>query len=181
MRVLAFAASNNEQSINALLAAYAAELIPAALVETLNIHDYEMPLFSNEREVSLGQPDQALAFWKKIADADAIIISFAEHNGNVTAAYKNLVDWTSRINTRVFQQKPAVFLATSPGKGGAENVLASAVQSAPYFGADLRASLSIPSFHENFDVKRNEMINARLRQELTQAVLLLDDAQRIAI
>jgi NAD(P)H-dependent FMN reductase len=50
MKVLAFAASNNKQSINRTLAAYAAGLMDNADVEVLDINDYEMPIFSDERE-----------------------------------------------------------------------------------------------------------------------------------
>ncbi len=84
----------------------------------------------------------------KIAESEAIIISFAEHNGSYSAAYKNLFDWCSRINPKVFQNKPVVMLVTSPGPGGAGRVLA-ATTSAPYFDADLKGSLSIPSFYDN--------------------------------
>jgi chromate reductase len=170
MNILAFAASSNTRSINEKLASYVAHLIEGGSVEVLNIDDYEMPLFSEDRERQLGQPYQARAFFQKIGAADAIIVSFAEHNGSYTAAYKNLFDWTSRIDTRVFQSKPMIYLSASPGPGGAANVLAAAVESAPHFGADIRASLSVPRFHDNFDLEANMMINADIQAQLWQAV-----------
>jgi chromate reductase len=85
-------------------------------------------IFSDEREKQLVQPKEAHRFYQKIADADAIIISFAEHNGTYTAAYKNLFDWTSRISSKIFQNKPMLLLSTSPGPDGASNVLATAVK-----------------------------------------------------
>ena len=170
MKVLAFAASNSKQSINRTLATYAANLIEDAEVETLDIADYEIPIFSEDREKELGQPEKARAFYRKIGEADALIVAYAEHNGSYTAAYKNLFDWTSRINNAVFQHKPALFLSTSPGPGGASNVLASAVNSAAYFAADVKASLSVPSFHENFDLEANKLVNSEIEQELKQAV-----------
>ena len=88
---------------------------PNADVETLDIHDYEMPIFSAEREQQLGQPDLAKKFFAKIGAADALVVSFAEHNGTYSAAYKNLFDWTSRIDQKLFQNKPTLLLATSPG------------------------------------------------------------------
>ena len=173
MNVIAFAASNSKQSINRLLASYAASLIDGAKIEVLDINDFEMPIFSDEREKELGQPEQAQRFFKKIGEADAIIISYAEHNGAYTAAYKNLFDWTSRINTRVYQNKSMLMLATSPGPGGAKNVLASAVASAPHFGADVRAAISLPSFYENFDVETGELRNAQVKREILQGLKLL--------
>ena len=173
MNVIAFAASNNRQSINRALASYTANLMDGAKIELLDINDFEMPIFSAEREEALGQPEQSQRFYRKIGEADAIIISYAEHNGSYTAAYKNLFDWTSRINTKVYQNKPMLMLATSPGPGGAKNVLASAVDSAPHFGADVRASISLPSFYEGFDVEAGELCNAQVKREILQGLELL--------
>ena len=176
MNILAFGASNSRQSINRRLADYAAQLVAGATVEILDIHDYEMPIFSEDREQDLGQPPQARAFLQKIHEANALVVSFAEHNGSYTAAYKNLFDWASRIDRAVFQQKPVVYLSTSPGPGGAAKVLAAAVGSAPYFGADVIASLSVPSFHDNFDVQAGRLTDPALQQELQQAMQRLGDA-----
>ncbi|MBU2970402.1 NAD(P)H-dependent oxidoreductase [Pseudoalteromonas sp. C2R02] len=173
MKVLAFAASNSKNSINKQLATYTANLVENAQVEILDINDYEMPIFSEDREKELGQPAQAQAFYKKLGEADAIIISFAEHNGSYTAAYKNLFDWTSRIDMKVFQNKPMLMLATSPGPGGAGSVLAAASGSAPYFAADVKASISIPSFYDNFDVATGKLTNPELIDKLVTASSLL--------
>lgn len=170
MKVLAFAASNESQSINRALATYAAGLIEGAMVEGLNVHDFELPIFSKDRELKLGQPDLAKAFLAKIAEADAIIISFAEHNGGYSAAYKNLFDWASRIDRKVYQNKPAVFLSTSPGPGGGARVLDLALNSAPQFGADVKGSLSVPSFDKCFDLVSNQMRDGKIEAALRQAV-----------
>ncbi|REL34242.1 NADPH-dependent FMN reductase [Thalassotalea euphylliae] len=175
MKVLAFAASSSTKSINKTLANYAASLVTGAEFELLDINDYEMPLFSQDREEELGQPQAAKDFFAKLGEADAIIISFAEHNGTYTAAYKNLFDWTSRIDQKVFQNKPVVYLATSPGPGGAASVLAAATNSAQYFAADVKASLSIPSFYDNFDMETQKLTNAELDDQLKTAVAQLTE------
>ncbi len=112
MKVLAFAATSSKSSINKQLANYTAKQINNAQVELLDINDYEMPLFNEDREKELGQPALAKAFYQKLGDADVIVISFAEHNGSYTAAYKNLFDWTSRIDQKLFQNKPVIMLST---------------------------------------------------------------------
>jgi NAD(P)H-dependent FMN reductase len=170
MKLLAFAASSSSKSINKQLATYAASLVPNATVEILDINDYEMPIFSQDKEEVLGQPHAAQAFYAKLGQADAIIISFAEHNGSYTAAYKNLFDWTSRIDMKLFQNKPMILLATSPGPGGAKTVLAAAAGSAPYFAADVKGNLSIPSFFDNFDSAKQQISNPVILNEL-KAVL----------
>lgn len=166
MKVLAFSASNSRNSINKQLATYAANLVDNAEIEVLDINDYEMPIFSEDREKELGQPQQAKDFYQKISEADAIIISYAEHNGTYTAAFKNLFDWTSRIEMKVYQNKNMVILSTSPGPGGAKNVLSMALNSAPHFAANIIGSLSVPSFYDNFNSETQKITNTALNAEL---------------
>ena len=165
MKLLAFAASNSKKSINKRLVTYAASLLEGADVEVLDLNDYEMPLFSVDKEEELGHPALAKAFLAKIAASDALIISFAEHNGSYSVAYKNLFDWCSRAGAKVFHDKPLVLLATSPGARGGASVLAAATN----------ASLSIPSFFDNFDLEQNTLKNEDLKQKLIQAVACLKE------
>jgi len=178
VHILAYAASNSSQSINGKLIGYAKTLIESGLiatatVEQLDIHDFETPIYRADRQREDGIPDLAQQFFAKIGAADGLVISFAEHNGHYAAAYKNLYDWMSRIDRKVYQNKPTVMLATSPGGRGGANVLASATKSAESFGADLRASLSVPNFHENFDVESGRLTNPEIDQALRDALLAL--------
>ena len=170
MKVLAFGASNNKNSINQQLAHYAAKQVPNAEITMLDIHQLEMPIFSNEREQELGQPKQAKQFFQAISDTDLIIISFAEHNGSYTAAYKNVFDWTTRIDMKVFQGKPVIMLGTSPGPGGASSVLAAAAGSAPYFAADVKASISLASFYDNFDMETAQVTLETFNRQLLDVI-----------
>ena len=63
-----------------------------------------------------------------------------------------------------------LLLSTSPGPRGGASVLAAAINSAPFFGGQVKASLSIPSFYDNFDVEHGVMKNEQLNSELIQAV-----------
>lgn len=177
MKVIAFGASTSRNSINKQLAAYAAKVLAEKQVnieiEVLDLNDFELPLFSQDKEQELGQPEAAKQFFNKLGASDAIIISFAEHNGSYTAAYKNIFDWASRIDQKVFQEKPMLLLSTSPGPGGAGSVLAAATGSAPYFAGDVKASLSVPSFFDNFDVKNQVLSNNELKQQMATAIASL--------
>ena len=170
MKLLAFAATSSRKSINKQLVTYAALQFENADIEILDINDYELPLFSEDREAELGQPELANKFLQKISESDAVIISFAEHNGSYTVAYKNIFDWASRINPKVFQNKPMVMLSTSPGPGGASSVLAAASKSAPYFDGDVKASVFIPSFYDNFDMEQARFTNDEVNKELLNAL-----------
>ena len=176
-KVTCFAASSSRNSINKTLVTYAAGLLEKADVEILDLNDFELPLFSVDREAELGQPPLAQAFIDKIGASDALIIAFAEHNGCYSAAYKNIYDWASRIEARVYQDKPMVLLATSPGGRGGKSVLELALAQIPRFGGDIRGSVSVPSFFDNFDATGGEMTNPEIDAELRAALgqLLVDD------
>ncbi|PCI64867.1 MAG: NADPH-dependent FMN reductase, partial [Gammaproteobacteria bacterium] len=75
---------------NKKLANFTAHQIENAQVTLLDLNDFEMPIYSIDRENETGIPDLAHQFKKHLAEADGIIISFAEHNGAYTAAFKNI-------------------------------------------------------------------------------------------
>ncbi|OAJ92969.1 NADPH-dependent FMN reductase [Vibrio bivalvicida] len=173
MKIVAFGASTSSTSINKTLATYAANQIERADISVLDLNDYQVPMFSEDVEKAIGQAEGAKAFLADLAAADAIVVSFAEHNGSYPAAYKNLFDWSTRIERNVFQEKPVVYLATSPGPGGAQTVLAAATGSAPYFGAQVKASVSVPSFYDNFDLETGQFRNQDIAEQIKQAVASL--------
>lgn len=173
MNVLAFGTSNSRNSINQKLARYAATQIDDADVTVLDIHALEMPIYSEEREKESGIPAFAHDFYQAIGEADAVVISFAEYNGSYTAAYKNLFDWASRIDMKVYQDKPMIMLATSPGAGGAQSVLASAKASAPFFAADVKGALSLPNFFDNYDEQTGKVTDDSFNAQLNEIVSTL--------
>ena len=170
MKILAFAASNSRKSINKDLIRYASTLLPGSDVEIIDINDYEMPIYNSDLEEAHGIPDAASRFLDKISEADALVISFAEHNGNYTVAYKNLFDWASRKNQEVYQGKPIIMLSTSPGAGGAKSVLSLAVESAHFFSGRVMASLSVPEFFKNFDRDEGVLTNLDMVAQLEETL-----------
>tara|TARA_B100000073_G_C23735335_1_gene572025 strand:- start:2517 stop:3044 length:528 start_codon:yes stop_codon:yes gene_type:complete len=172
MKILAFGASNSKDSINQNLAHYAARKISKGRynIEMVELSNYEPEIYSIDREIKHGIPSEAKDLLNKIEESDIVVISFAEHNGSYTAVYKNIFDWMSRINPKVFNNKKLVYLSTSPGEYGAASVLAAAVGSVSYFGGELIGSLSVPNFQENFSVKKEEIINPNLNDKLEEII-----------
>jgi chromate reductase len=166
IKVTCFAASSSRNSINKQFVTYAAGLVEGADVEVLDLNDFELPLFSVDREAELGQPQLAQDFLGKIQTSDALIIAFAEHNGCYSAAYKNLYDWASRIEAKVYKDKRIVLLATSPGGRGGQSVLDLALAQIPRFGGDIRGCVSMPMFFENFDSERGVVSNSEIDAEM---------------
>ena len=168
-KIIAFGASSSKNSINKQLASYAANLFSNATVELLDLNDYEMPIYSVDKEKENGIPSLAQQFYDKIGTADLLVISLAEHNGAYSSAFKNILDWASRINNKTFQQKPMLLLATSPGARGGSTVLEIAKNRFPFQGADLKGSFSLPNFNENFDLV-NGITNPELKNQLMEIV-----------
>lgn len=169
-KLLAFGASNSSDSINKQLAKYASSLFKNVTVDLLDLNDYEMPIYSKDREKKDGFPQLAHDFYEKIGNADFILISFAENNGNYTTAFKNILDWTSRINSKTFQEKPMLLLATSPGARGGGTVLDIAVKRMPFQGGVVKGSFSLPNFKSNFDEEKGEISNEELNKELSKII-----------
>lgn len=170
MKIIAFAGSNSKNSINKKLATYAAHLFKNASVEILDLNDYEMPLFSVDVEKIIGQHPTAKEFLDKIASADFVVVSLAENNSNYSVAFKNIFDWCSRINGKVFHDKPMLLMATSDGKRGGVNVLEIAKNAFPRYGAAIQAVFSLPAFYDNFDDKKGEISDPELDKSLRETI-----------
>ncbi|NHM08282.1 NAD(P)H-dependent oxidoreductase [Flavobacterium sp. CYK-4] len=168
-KIIAFGGSSSRNSINKQLAVYAANLFENAQVEVLDLNDYEMPLFSVDREKENGIHNLAHDFYAKLGSADLIVISLAEHNGAYSSAFKNILDWTSRINNKTFQQKPMLLMATSPGARGGATVLDIASKRFAFQGAELKGTFSLPTFFENFDAVHG-IINPGHKKELDDII-----------
>lgn len=170
MKIIAFAGSNSQQSINKRLAAYAANQFENAEVEVLDLNDFAMPVFSVDLEKEIGQHEIAKLFLKKIESAHILVVSLAENNGNYSVAFKNVFDWSSRIAKDVFLQKPMLLMATSPGARGGASVLEIAKTAFPRYGAQIKGLFSLPSFNANFDLEKNEISNPEFDNELKTIV-----------
>ncbi len=168
-KIIAFGASSSKNSINKQLATYTANQFENSTVEVLDLNAYEMPIYSVDNEKENGIPQLAQDFYAKIGSADFIVISFAEHNGNYSTAFKNILDWTSRINAKTFQEKPMLLLATSPGARGGSSVLDIATKRFPFQGGIVKGSFSLPSFNENFDAEKG-ITNEELKNQLLEIV-----------
>lgn len=152
MKILAFAGSTSSTSINRELVKFVLKDFQDYEINLIDLNDFDMPVFSVDREKK-GFPDEAHRFLKVIGESDVIICSLAEHNRSYSAAFKNVFDWASRINVKVFQNKPMLLMSTSPGGYGGGNVMNTAKTFFPQFGADVKETFSLPKFYENFDME----------------------------
>ena len=170
MNILSIGASSSSTSINQQFADFAAKQIPNADVTAFSIRALTLPIYSEDEEKENGIPADAQKFLDDIRLHDAIVISLAEHNGSYTAAFKNLFDWASRIDQKLWSEKPMLLLSTSPGQRGASTVLESARATFPHLGGNIVATLSLPSFYDNFSDKgiSDDALANQLSQIITQ-------------
>lgn len=171
-KIIAFGGTSSKNSINKKLANYTAGLFENASVEILDLNDFEMPVFSVDKEEN-GFPKEAQNFLDKIEESDLLVVSLAEHNGAYSAAFKNILDWTSRINGKVFQGKRMLLMATSPGARGGQSVLEIAKDRFPRHDATLVGTFSLPSFYDNFDEEKG-ITDEDLKKELLEIIKSID-------
>lgn len=170
INLVAFGASNSRESINRRLAIYTANQINNGIVNILDLNDFEMPIYSIDREKRYGIPEPAKAFKGHLKKAQGIVISFAEHNGSYSTAFKNIFDWISRMEKDVWCQLPMFLLATSPGGNGASIVLETAVNKFRRMNSNTIAHFSLPHFYDNFielEGIKDEELDKEFREQLT--------------
>ncbi len=169
MIIKAFSGSNASDSINKKLVTFAAQQFADAEVEILDLNDYEMPIYSVDREKN-GIPQQAQDFAAKIDSADLLLMSLAEYNSSYTTAFKNIFDWISRIKDRKhFGEKPVFLMATAPGPGGGKNVVEAFQKRAPFSGAEVIETFVLPKFRETFEEGKG-IIDEEKRKEFFEKV-----------
>lgn len=159
MKIIALAGSNSSTSINKQFVTYATSILNND-VEILDLNDYNIPTYSIDIELQDGFSDDVKQFFKKLNEADVILISFAEHNGNFTAAIKSYLDWCSRIEYKFLKKAKIFALSTSDGGYGAKGALEGGTNLLRKFDATILDTFSLPHFSQNF--KDGKLINEEL-------------------
>ncbi|MDX1285562.1 MAG: NADPH-dependent FMN reductase, partial [Draconibacterium sp.] len=114
-----------------------------------------------------GIHELAYKFKEQIKSSDGIIISFAEHNGAYSVAFKNIFDWVSRFGGDVWEGRPMLLLATAPGSHGGKTVLDIALKRFSRRNKNTIVTFSLPSFKANFSDK-DGIADDQLRSEFAQ-------------
>ena len=166
MKITAFGASYSRTSINRQWAEYVSVQIPGDnSLRVLDLNDYDLPVYTVERQNEIGIPASVGQFVDELNAADLLVVSFAEYNGTYTAGFKNLFDWASRHQLKMFENKPMILLAAAPGPRGGATVLQTAVERFPRHGARVIGSMALPRFKETFNPEQG-LVDPELRKEL---------------
>jgi NAD(P)H-dependent FMN reductase len=149
-KIITIAGSNSQKSINKSLITYTTELLENVDIISIDLNDYVLPIYGMDYEVENGIPTAIKRLDELLNTADGFIVSLAEHNGSYAAVFKNTIDWLSRVNIKIWREKPMLLMATSPGGRGGSTVLQSASNYFPFMGASITDTYSLPSFYDNF-------------------------------
>ena len=150
-KIIAFAGSNSSKSINHQLILAVGELLTQVEVDVISLRDYEAPIYGVDLEESEGFPTSMTALFDKFSTADGFLVSTPEHNGFMPSVMKNTHDWLSRMGRKVYNDKPVVFLSTSPGGRGGVSALGQIMSVMPHQGAKIIGGHSMGSFFDKME------------------------------
>jgi len=166
--IVTIGGSNSKNSINKQLAEYTGGLLKNVALTKVDLNSFKMPLFSVDIENEQGFSKGVVDLNEVFVHADGFILSLAEHNGAYSAAFKNAFDWLSRIEGKLWRNKPMILLSSSPGGRGGQSVLEIALNRFPHMGGNIIGSMTFPSFYDNF--KEGKIANSELRSNLLKLV-----------
>jgi len=133
VKLLAFAGSTREGSLNQRLLDVAADMARAegAEVTSIRLRDFDLPLYDGDLEAN-AFPTSADELRRLFIAHDGFLIASPEYNGSVSGALKNAIDWASRprpgetlVALPAFRGKVAGIMSASIGPfGGLRGLLA---------------------------------------------------------
>lgn len=172
MKIIGFSGSNSSTSINhrLILAAQKEVLKAGHEMDVIRLTDYDIPMFGVDLEEEIGTPEGIIELKKKFEAYDGYIISTPEHNKNIPAFFKNILDWLSRTESKTMEGKPLLLMSTSPGRYGGQNAKELIQKILPYEGGEPSAEFSLPSFNHNFNTELLEITDQELNKEFKAAI-----------
>lgn len=181
IKVLAFAGSTREDSVNKKLVSEAANLARqlGASVTVIDLRDYPTPFYDADLEAAQGMPVKAKELRRLMIDSQAIFIASPLYNGSVSAVLKNAIDWASRgenggSSREAFKGKKFAIMSASPSaKGGAKGLTHLRAILEDIGGTVIPQQVALPDAYHAFDDQgrlKNEQIKAELQQLVETAL-----------
>lgn len=177
VKVLAFAGSTRDDSVNKKLVIEAAGLAKelGAEVTVIDLKDFPIPFYDGDLEAREGMPAKAKQLREMMIQSQVIMIASPEYNGSVPGVLKNAIDWASRSekggsSRDAFKGKKFVIMSASPGSGGGARGLVhlrTILQNMG--GTPLTQQIAVPDAYNAFDAQ-GHLKDPKLRAELQQAL-----------
>ncbi|MBA3722910.1 MAG: NAD(P)H-dependent oxidoreductase [Parachlamydiaceae bacterium] len=176
-KVLAFAGSTRNDSINKKLVVEAANMArqKGATVTVVDFKDFQIPFYDEDLENESGMPAKAKELRNLMINSDVIFIASPEYNSSIPGILKNALDWTSRTedgdaSRDAFKGKKFAIMSSSPGGGGGARGLVhlrGIIEAAG--GTVIKEQVVIPKGFEAFD-QQGHLKNPQVKKELQALV-----------
>jgi len=166
-KIAGISTSSSSNSINRKLLINALNQIDQNNTTLIDLNP-NIPIYSIDIEERDGIPEEIQSLFTELQSYDAYLIAIPEHNGSITALFKNTLDWLSRIDQNIFGKKDIILLSTSPGPNGGKYATAHVKNFIPFLGGNVVSDFSLGSFYDNF---QNDFITDKLiNTEYTEAL-----------
>jgi chromate reductase, NAD(P)H dehydrogenase (quinone) len=170
-RVLVFAGSARQASLNRLLARLGAEAVRAAGAEAtlIDLGGFPLPIYHGDLEAADGVPPKAIELGRLIQQHDGLLVASPENNASVSSLLKNTIDWLSRIREfNPLEGKTAALMAASPGAFGGVRGLYHLRAILNTLGVEVIAQqFLLPRAHQAFGAD-GELVDARHAEQLAK-------------
>lgn len=178
VRILVFAGSAREKSLNKKLARVAANRArtTGAEVTFADLRDYPMPLYDGDLEDGDGPPAMVGTFRELLRAHDGFVVVCPEYNSSITPLLKNVIDWASRPAPNdspiaVFGGKTATLLSASPGALGGLRGLVHVRSILGSIGVHVMPTqLAVPHATQAFTDDESKLADEQTDGRLSQAI-----------
>lgn len=170
-KTLALLGSNSIHSINKQLLNSILRFDEAKDIDNIAIQNIDLPIYSIDIEKNEGFPETLKELHQTISNYNSYLIVSNEHNRTVSAFFKNILDWISRIDFDTFKDKNILIITASTGRMGGK---AANDYLHTYFSrmqARRITTVTFPSFNDNFDTANGQILQPDLEKQIKEALL----------
>ncbi len=151
MKISALSGSLSSESINEKLVEYIKSTYDVEGLALIDTKTSAIPSYSADIEKNHGIPQAIKDLNKEIGISDVLLIATPEHNGNMTAHLKSILDWLSRENRDFIKDKRVFIVGTSHGRSGAAESIENVRKFVVRLGGNFIDQFSLPSFGHVFE------------------------------